>query len=55
VLEFHETKGFWRDDALVKIRAAAEQYPWFRFLAFRKLPKGGGWQRETFGPADVAA
>jgi hypothetical protein len=55
VLEFHETKGHWREDARVKIRSAAEQFPWFRFRAFRKLPKGGGWQRESFGPADVAA
>lgn len=54
VLEFHEVKGFWRDDARVKIRAAAERYPHFRFLAFRKLPKGGGWQRESFGPEDAA-
>ena len=55
VLEFHECKGHWRDDARVKIRCAAEKYPMFRFRAFRKLPKGGGWQRETFGPEDAAA
>lgn len=55
VLEFHECKGFWREDAKVKIRVAAEKYPMFRFRAFRKLPKGGGWERESFGPEDQAA
>ena len=29
--EFHETKGFCRDDALVKIKVAAKLFPWFRF------------------------
>lgn len=57
VLEFHETKGRWMDDAKVKIKVAAAQYPQFRFKAFRKLPRnqGGGWVRESFGPTDVAA
>ena len=57
VLEFHEVKGRWEDDAKVKIRAAAERYPQFRFLAFRKRPKaqGGGWVRERFGPPDATA
>ena len=27
VLEFHEVKGFWEEDARVKIKAAADQYP----------------------------
>lgn len=51
VLEFHEVKGFWRDDAKVKIRVAAEKYPQFRFLAWRRVK--GTWQRETFGPEDL--
>lgn len=29
--ECHETKGFCRDDALVKIKVAAKLFPWFRF------------------------
>jgi hypothetical protein len=33
-LECHEVKGHWTDDALVKIRVAAEQFP-FRFIAVR--------------------
>lgn len=27
VMEFHEVKGFWEEDARVKIKAAADQYP----------------------------
>lgn len=48
-MEIHEVKGFWTDDARVKIRVAADQYP-FRFIAVRPLAKkaGGGWQREVF-------
>lgn len=48
-MEFHEVKGFWTDDARVKIKIAAEQYP-FRFIAFKAVAKsrGGGWAREEF-------
>lgn len=44
-LEFHEVKGFWRDDALVKFKVAAAQFP-FLFLAYRKkkVSEGGGWE-----------
>lgn len=34
--EIHEVKGFWRDDARVKIKVAAELYPWWRFVAVKK-------------------
>jgi hypothetical protein len=49
VMECHEVKGFWRDDARAKIKIAAEQYP-FRFKAVQALPKnhGGGWKVEEF-------
>lgn len=49
VLEMHEVKGFWRDDARVKIKIAADMYP-FRFIAIRMKAKknGGGWEREYF-------
>lgn len=49
VIECHEVKGFWRDDARAKIKIAAEQYP-FRFKAVQALPKskGGGWKEEWF-------
>ena len=33
-LEFHEVKGFWRDDARVKIKVAAEQIRWATFVVF---------------------
>lgn len=48
-LEMHEVKGFWTDDARVKIKVAAEQYP-FRFVAVKVRAKkdGGGWSREVF-------
>ena len=29
--EIHEVKGFLRDDANVKFKVAAEQFPWFHF------------------------
>lgn len=38
-LEFHEVKGFWRDDAKVKIKVAAEMYP-FRFFVIKKSKTG---------------
>lgn len=45
VLELHECKGFWQDDARVKIKVAASLYP-FRFVAIKKVK--GGWEREEF-------
>lgn len=49
VIEMHEVKGFWTDDARVKIKVAADQYP-FRFKAFKVRTKrnGGGWEQEDF-------
>lgn len=46
-LECHEVKGFWLEDARVKIKVAASIYP-FRFIAVtaRSKKKGGGWERE---------
>lgn len=43
--EFHETKGFMREDANVKLKVAAELHP-YRFRLVRQLPKrdGGGWE-----------
>jgi hypothetical protein len=32
-IEFHEVKGFWEDDARVKIKVVAEMYPEFAFVA----------------------
>lgn len=48
-LEIHEVKGFWTDDALVKIKVAADKFP-FRFIAIMKQTKknGGGWDIREF-------
>ena len=49
VLEMHEVKGHWMDDARAKIKIAADLYP-FRFRAIRVKAKkdGGGWAVEEF-------
>ncbi|PJX25050.1 DUF1064 domain-containing protein [Psychrobacter sp. L7] len=48
-LEIHEVKGFWTDDALVKIKVAADKFP-FKFIAVMKQTKknGGGWDIREF-------
>lgn len=48
-MEMHEVKGFWEDDARVKIKVAAALYP-FRFKALTPRTKkdGGGWNVEEF-------
>lgn len=48
-MEFHEVKGYWEDDAKVKIKVAAEKFP-FRFIAVSALPKrdGGGFKETEF-------
>lgn len=43
--EIHEVKGHWEDDARVKIKVAAELYP-FKFIAARK--QKGAWLFEEF-------
>ena len=43
-IEIHEVKGFWTDDALVKIKVAATILP-FKFIAVR-LEKGQWIKRE---------
>lgn len=45
-LAFHEVKGFWQDDARVKIKVAAEQFPMFRFVGVRLVKKQ--WVFEEF-------
>ena len=45
VLAMHEVKGFWEDDARVKIKVAASLFP-FEFVAVK--PMRGGWEYETF-------
>lgn len=44
-LECREVKGFWEDDARVKIKVAASLFP-FRFVAVKKTKQG--WEEEEF-------
>ena len=48
-MEMHEVKGFWQDDARVKIKVAADMYP-LKFIAVKRRAKknGGGWNTEEF-------
>jgi hypothetical protein len=48
-IEVRETKGFWEEDAKIKIRVASERYP-FRFVAIHAIPlkEGGGWREVEF-------
>lgn len=41
-LEFHEVKGFWREDAKAKLRTAARQFP-HRFRSVEKSKSKSGW------------
>lgn len=57
-LVFYETKGFMRDDASVKLKVAAEQYPFFLFVLVTRerrvwlcrLVSSRGISREVFTP-----
>lgn len=46
---FHETKGFWRDDARAKIKVAAEEFPELFFVAVQWDSKAKEWRFERFG------
>lgn len=43
VFELHETKGWMRDDALVKIKTAAANFP-FRLFVIKSHNKGAAWE-----------
>lgn len=49
-IQLCEVKGYWMDDARVKIKVASEMYPFFQFTAVRPRAKknGGGWEEEEF-------
>jgi hypothetical protein len=47
-IELHETKGFMRDDARIKLRTAARMFPWFVFRKIRQS-KAGGFEIEEVG------
>jgi hypothetical protein len=48
VVELHEVKGYWEDDARVKTKVAAEMYPWFRFVGVTRPKKNDPWKYERF-------
>ena len=47
-IEIHETKGFWEDDARVKIKVIAEQFPELQFVAVQWDKSAKGWKFERF-------
>lgn len=50
-IEFHEVKAFMEDDAWVKLKVAAEQWPMFTFVLAKSKRKeeGPGWHIKTVG------
>lgn len=49
MLECHEVKGHWEDDARVKIKVAASLFPFSFYAIYAKSKKnGGGWEIEAF-------
>lgn len=50
-LELHEVKGFWRDDARVKFKVAAELFPMFQFVAVKR--KNRQWDLAYLGVSDA--
>lgn len=48
-LELHEVKGYWEDTAKMRMKLAAQAYP-FRCIAVRKRSRkdGGGFEEEEF-------
>ena len=50
-IELHEVKGFWEDDARVKIKVAAQMFPCYKFIAVTLKKCAGGYEiikREEF-------
>lgn len=47
-IEIHEVKGFWRDDARVKVKACRDLYPFYRWIAISWNSKGKKWEHEIF-------
>ncbi len=46
-MEFHEVKGFMEEDANVKIKVAAKDFPWFTFVLARLNKKV--WEIKEYG------
>jgi hypothetical protein len=47
-VHFWEVKGYWRDDARVKIKVAARLFPWAKFTAVQRIK--GEWRFEEIKP-----
>jgi len=52
LIQYHEVKGFWRDDARVKIKVAAEVHDCYKFCAVVWRLKEKEWCYEWFGHRD---
>lgn len=48
VIHAREVKGFWRDDAKVKIKVAARLFPWIKFTVAMKTKTG--WSHTEVKP-----
>ena len=50
-IEFHECKGFLEDDAAVKVKVAAQEFWWFKFVLVKARAKkhGGGFEIAELG------
>lgn len=48
-VEVHETKGWMRDDAAVKLKVAAEMFP-FRFILVQRKRKSDPWSLKEVQP-----
>jgi hypothetical protein len=46
-VHLEEVKGHWRDDAKVKIKVAAAQFPYFTFISFERSALSG-WIKTEF-------
>ena len=46
-VELHEVKGYWEDDARVKIKVAAQMFPWWRILAVQWDKPAKDWKFEV--------
>ena len=51
-IEIHETKGFMRDDANVKLKIAADKFPEFRFVLVKKIKGQWDYTKITGGIID---
>lgn len=49
LISLHEVKGYWEDDARVKVKVIAEMYPFPIYAVTARAKKhGGGWGVEEF-------